>query len=326
MALGLIETDKLIRSAAAGDREHRRPVRGQDRSRRDRRRVGAGLAPSSTTPRTSARPSRSATRSPRRSCSSARWSCSTAGCWSRCRTSARRASTSSSSEMAAKGEVGLDLEVRKVPLREADMEPFEIMVSESQERMLCVVEPAKLQEVLAVCAQVGGRRHRDRQGHRHAPAAGLRRRRAGRRHAGHRAGGRVPGVRPRAGRAVDAAVPGARCRRSTRRAGRDPGRAARLLQRRLAQVGLRAVRRAGRLAHGAPARAGRRRRAAAPDAGPGSADGALPGRWRRPATRDRGGDRRQRPPRRRRPVPRRGRGRARVQRRTWRASAPSRSG
>ena len=61
--------------------------------------------------------------------------------------------TSSSSEMAAKGEVGLDLEVRKVPLREADMEPFEIMVSESQERMLCVVEPSKLQETLAVCAK-----------------------------------------------------------------------------------------------------------------------------------------------------------------------------
>ena len=37
--------------------------------------------------------------------------------------------TSSSSEMAAKGEVGLDIEVRRVPLREADMEPFEIMVS-----------------------------------------------------------------------------------------------------------------------------------------------------------------------------------------------------
>jgi phosphoribosylformylglycinamidine synthase II len=61
--------------------------------------------------------------------------------------------TSSSAEMAAKGEVGLDLDVRKVPLREADMEPFEIMVSESQERMLCVVEPARLDEVLAVCAR-----------------------------------------------------------------------------------------------------------------------------------------------------------------------------
>jgi phosphoribosylformylglycinamidine synthase II len=59
--------------------------------------------------------------------------------------------TSSSSEMAAKGEVGLDLDVAKVPLREADMEPFEIMISESQERMLCVVEPERVEDVLAVC-------------------------------------------------------------------------------------------------------------------------------------------------------------------------------
>ncbi len=61
--------------------------------------------------------------------------------------------TSSSAEMAAKGEVGLDLDVTKVPLREAGMEPFEIMISESQERMLCVVEPALVDEVIAVCAK-----------------------------------------------------------------------------------------------------------------------------------------------------------------------------
>jgi phosphoribosylformylglycinamidine synthase len=61
--------------------------------------------------------------------------------------------TSSSAEMAAKGEVGIDLDVRRVPLREADMEPFEIMISESQERMLCVVEPDRVDDVLAVCAK-----------------------------------------------------------------------------------------------------------------------------------------------------------------------------
>jgi phosphoribosylformylglycinamidine synthase len=59
--------------------------------------------------------------------------------------------TSAASEMAAKGGVGLDLDVTKVPLREADMEPFEIMVSESQERMLCVCEPEKVADVLAWC-------------------------------------------------------------------------------------------------------------------------------------------------------------------------------
>ena len=53
--------------------------------------------------------------------------------------------------MASKGEVGIDIDVARVPLREEDMEPFEIMVSESQERMLCVVEPSKLDPVLDVC-------------------------------------------------------------------------------------------------------------------------------------------------------------------------------
>jgi phosphoribosylformylglycinamidine synthase len=59
--------------------------------------------------------------------------------------------TSSAGEMASAGGVGIDIDVARVPLREADMEPFEIMVSESQERMLGVVEPAKVAEVLAVC-------------------------------------------------------------------------------------------------------------------------------------------------------------------------------
>jgi phosphoribosylformylglycinamidine synthase II len=59
--------------------------------------------------------------------------------------------TSSSSEMASKGGVGLDIDVARVPLREPGLEPFEIMVSESQERMLCVVEPAQVDDVIAVC-------------------------------------------------------------------------------------------------------------------------------------------------------------------------------
>src|SRR5262245_35618688 len=59
--------------------------------------------------------------------------------------------SSSSSEMASKGGVGLDIDVSTVPLREADMEPFEIMISESQERMLCVVEPERLADVLSLC-------------------------------------------------------------------------------------------------------------------------------------------------------------------------------
>ena len=66
--------------------------------------------------------------------------------------------SSSSAEMASKGEVGLDIDVARVPLREAGMEAWEIMVSESQERMLCVCTPEALDDVLEVCAkwEVGG--------------------------------------------------------------------------------------------------------------------------------------------------------------------------
>ena len=59
--------------------------------------------------------------------------------------------TSSASEMASKGRVGIDIDIYRVPLREPGMEPFEIMVSESQERMLCVVEPERVGEVMTVC-------------------------------------------------------------------------------------------------------------------------------------------------------------------------------
>jgi len=59
--------------------------------------------------------------------------------------------TSAASEMASKGGVGLTLDLCQIPLREPDMEPFEIMVSESQERMLCVARPENVGAVLGVC-------------------------------------------------------------------------------------------------------------------------------------------------------------------------------
>ena len=63
--------------------------------------------------------------------------------------------TSSASEMAASGGVGIDIEVEKVPRRETGMEPWEVMISESQERMLAVVEPEKVDEALAVAERYG---------------------------------------------------------------------------------------------------------------------------------------------------------------------------
>lgn len=58
--------------------------------------------------------------------------------------------TSSASEMASKGGVGLEIDLDLVPLRET-LAPHEILVSESQERMLCVVEPDRVDEVIATC-------------------------------------------------------------------------------------------------------------------------------------------------------------------------------
>ena len=51
--------------------------------------------------------------------------------------------TSSSIEMASKGKLGIELDLTKVPCREEKMTPYEIMLSESQERMLIVLEKGK---------------------------------------------------------------------------------------------------------------------------------------------------------------------------------------
>ena len=59
--------------------------------------------------------------------------------------------TCATSETASRGGVGMDVDVRAVPLREASMEPFEIMTSESQERMLAIVEPDNLTRVMEIC-------------------------------------------------------------------------------------------------------------------------------------------------------------------------------
>ena len=58
--------------------------------------------------------------------------------------------TSSAVEMASKGNVGIDLNLDFVPCRETKMSAYEIMLSESQERMLMIIEPNKEQEAKAV--------------------------------------------------------------------------------------------------------------------------------------------------------------------------------
>lgn len=70
--------------------------------------------------------------------------------------------TCSTSEMSAKGEHGMDIWLDRVPTRQANMQPFEILLSESQERMLIVVKKGREKEVQKVfdkwdlnCAMIG---------------------------------------------------------------------------------------------------------------------------------------------------------------------------
>ena len=218
--------------------------------------------------------------------------------------------TSSAGEMASAGGVGIDLDVAEVPLREADMEPFEIMVSESQERMLAVVEPARVAEVRAICEkwQTGS-----------AAIGVVTDSGAIRILRGAEVVGEMPvealvdgcplyDLEPGRAGGLDLRQPGdARARRLAR--GRA-ALAARRPQHRLQALGLRAVRLDRRLAHGATA--GVRGRCGA---------GAAGGRQR-----DRRLDRRQRPPRRLRPLRGDGPRRCSSAPRTSPASAPSRSG
>src|SRR6266851_4608694 len=61
--------------------------------------------------------------------------------------------TSSSAEMAAKGGVGVEIDLSLVPTREPGMTPYEILLSESQERMLVVARPERVAQVQAIAAK-----------------------------------------------------------------------------------------------------------------------------------------------------------------------------
>lgn len=63
--------------------------------------------------------------------------------------------TCSTSEMSARGESGMEIELSKVPVRETKMTPYEIMLSESQERMLVVAKKGKVKEIQRIFKKWG---------------------------------------------------------------------------------------------------------------------------------------------------------------------------
>ena len=124
----------------------------------------------------------------------------------------------SAAEMPARAGTGAEIELGRVPQREAGMTPYEILLSESQERMLLVVERGREAEVAAGLRPVGARRRADRRGDRRRPPARPDARRGGRRGAGAgadrgRAGLRPSPRAPRVARRRRRLRPGRRARR-----------------------------------------------------------------------------------------------------------------
>ena len=103
--------------------------------------------------------------------------------------------TSSSVEMAGKGGLGIELDLDRVPVRETGMTPYEIMLSESQERMLMVLRPGSEDRGAPDLREMGTRFRGDRPCHRDRAAGPPDARRSRGRHPGRAARDRSAVIR-----------------------------------------------------------------------------------------------------------------------------------
>ena len=143
----------------------------QDRPRRHPRRHAWRRPNSATTPRRSARPCRSAIRSPRSCCSKPASRSWPKGCVIAIQDMGAAGLTCSAVEMGAKGDLGVTLDLDKVPCRETGMSAYEMMLSESQERMLMVLKPEKEAGGRGDLPQMGARLRGRRRDHADASAS-----------------------------------------------------------------------------------------------------------------------------------------------------------
>jgi len=107
--------------------------------------------------------------------------------------------TCSTCEMGGRGGVGIEIELDRVPQRETGMTPYEIMLSESQERMLLVAQKGQELEVFRVFRKMGARCGRGGQGYDRQQAASSRARQGCGGNSKFSADGRCPGVQTSAG-------------------------------------------------------------------------------------------------------------------------------
>ena len=107
---------------------------------------------------------------------------------------------SSLAEMASRGGAGVDVHLDRVPIREEGMKPWEIMISESQERMIAVVTRKRLDDVVRVCEKWEFPHAVIGEVTQHRPAALLLRRRHRRGHPGEPPHRRMPALSGRRAR------------------------------------------------------------------------------------------------------------------------------
>ena len=177
-------------------RQPGRAVRRRDRRRRHRRRVGARVGDvRGRAVRRSGPACRSATRSWRRCSSSAASRSSPPTSSSGIQDLGGAGLSCATSELACNGDGGMTVWLDRVPLRDSSLRPEEILMSESQERMCAVVEPAKLDDVPGDLRAVGCPGHRHRRGRRQRPAHGAVARRDDRRRPAAHRRARGPGLR-----------------------------------------------------------------------------------------------------------------------------------
>ena len=153
MAVGLAETDKIFYAAASGVGM---PIvyLGSKTGRDGIHGASMASAEFDEDAERSVRPCRSAIRS-RKSCCWKPASKSWQACVIAIQDMGAAGLTCSAVEMGAKGDLGVDLDLDAVPTRETGMSAYEMMLSESQERMLMVLKPEKEKEAEAIFRKWG---------------------------------------------------------------------------------------------------------------------------------------------------------------------------
>ena len=161
LCVGVMRHEQLHLAKASGAGNQVILYGATHRRRRHRRRLGARVGDVRRRPaRPSGRASRSATRSWRSCSSSARSSSSPRTSSSASRTSAAPGCPARPRSWRRAGDGGMHVWLDRVPLRDSTLAPEEILMSESQERMMAVVEPAQRRRASSRSARSGTSRPR----------------------------------------------------------------------------------------------------------------------------------------------------------------------